>query len=85
MVVVLGGAIGAVPPASAAVVPWTCDQFGYLFQSPNGPGSTPHLVQRVNLSTGGFTQLGTTAHPVNGVGFTSASRLSGYPSVPAFT
>ncbi|MET8152810.1 DUF6923 family protein [Actinoplanes sp. NPDC049668] len=63
-------AVGAPAPALAATEPWTCDQFGYLFQSPNGTTSTPHHVQQVNLATGAVaTGSGKTTRAVNGVGY----------------
>ncbi|GID96240.1 DUF6923 family protein [Amorphoplanes digitatis] len=60
-----------IPAAALAETnPWTCDQSGYLFQSPNGTNSTPHHVQQVNLAAGaGATGSGKTTRAVNGVGY----------------
>ncbi|BAJ26601.1 MULTISPECIES: hypothetical protein [Kitasatospora] len=70
---VLTGALlplaGGAQPAAAAAVPWTCDASGYLFQSPNGRGTKPFTVQRVDLVTGANSLLGTTADSLNGVGY----------------
>jgi uncharacterized repeat protein (TIGR01451 family)/LPXTG-motif cell wall-anchored protein len=48
------------PPA------WTCDAFGYLFQTPN---ATTHQIYRVDLVSGAATQIDTTADSVNAVGY----------------
>ncbi|MCW2874829.1 MAG: hypothetical protein JWL99_6149, partial [Streptomyces oryziradicis] len=61
---------GLNPPGSSTVTftpnPWTCDAFGYLFQTPS---STVHQIYRVDLVTGAATQISTTANSVNAVGY----------------
>jgi uncharacterized repeat protein (TIGR01451 family) len=60
-------AIGA-PAASAA--PFSCDAFGYLFQSPNGQTGLPHSVFQVDLATGQYTDIpGGSEDYVNAVGY----------------
>ena len=53
--------LAVTPPA-----PWSCDPYGYLFQSPS---ATVHDVSRVNLATGEATPFGDTADNVNAVGY----------------
>jgi uncharacterized repeat protein (TIGR01451 family) len=63
-VAVVAMAIGT-PMASAA--PWSCDAFGYLFQTPTG--AAPGIVQQVDLATGEFSQVGETELTLNAVAF----------------
>lgn len=58
----------AAPVASAA--PWQCDAFGYLFQAPSN--TPPGQVQQIDLATGAYRNVGTTAGVLNGVGYNIA-------------
>ena len=60
------GQFGLASPASAADTPWSCDAYGYLFQTPS-PAS--HLIQQVDLATGDFSTYDTTADQLNAVGY----------------
>ncbi len=66
--IALGAPMGATP-AEAATIPWTCDPFAYLFQSPSGQNVKPHTVQKVDLATGAYSQIGTTSGALNGLGY----------------
>ncbi|UWD79299.1 DUF11 domain-containing protein [Curtobacterium flaccumfaciens] len=70
-VVVIGmGALGTTSPAQAATATaWTCNDAGYLFQSPNGVDKKPHSIYKVNLATGKNFAAGTTKDAVNAVGY----------------
>jgi uncharacterized repeat protein (TIGR01451 family) len=54
----------AAPTASAA--PFSCDAFGYLFQTPT---LGTNNVQQIDLATGENTVIGQTPDQVNGVGY----------------
>ena len=65
------GALGAAAPANAAgtaTTPWTCDAYGYLFQTPTAD-STDHSVTRIDLATGEWSTIGHTPDNVNAVGY----------------
>jgi uncharacterized repeat protein (TIGR01451 family) len=65
---VLVVALMAVAAPSASAAPWSCDAFGYLFQSPNGTAATPHDVFKIDLATGEFTTTQSQDY-VNAVGY----------------
>lgn len=74
LVCTLALAVMAVTAPAASAAPWTCDSFGYLFQSPNfapaDPNAPPHDVVQVDLATGDATTLpGGTPDIVNAVGY----------------
>ncbi|WP_433608315.1 DUF7507 domain-containing protein [Prescottella agglutinans] len=63
------------PVAAAAPQPtFSCDAYGYLFQSPSGAAG-PHTVTKIDLATGDSTVAGTTVKSVNAVGY---NVLDGY-------
>jgi uncharacterized repeat protein (TIGR01451 family) len=51
---------------SAADIPWSCNQFAYLFQGASGSGGN---VTRVNLASGASQSVGNMTSRLNGVGF----------------
>ncbi|MDA0139021.1 DUF11 domain-containing protein [Solirubrobacter deserti] len=62
----------AAPSASAQASAWSCDAFGYLFQTPT---AGTNEIYRVDLASGQQTKLVDLAHPVNAVGF---NQLDGF-------
>ena len=63
--------IGLTPPGDSSVTfikppSWSCDAFGYLFQSPN---ASTHSVTKIDLATGAATSVGSTSSDVNAVGY----------------
>ncbi|WP_158559889.1 LPXTG cell wall anchor domain-containing protein [Prauserella sp. PE36] len=61
------GALGGTPVAQAEPA-WTCDAFGYLFQSPSGDAG-PHDIFQIDLATGESTHYASMSHWVNGVAY----------------